>query len=168
MGSPPTNTIQAAPSVPVSMTTINQQLATYFQSLDTTGTGTLPSDFDADIYMEQMTQRLEGIYAQYSTEGYAQSGTHTPGAVSPVFDVDGMAAACMEMNSQEVKSATSKSGPVVQPPDRSQWGQQVAPGSYSSITESDFNINCFVETTAGTVWLITSWGGASARSGTPN
>jgi hypothetical protein len=71
---------------------------------------------------------------------------------------------CITLGLSEVITSPSGS-PIVQPSDESQWGDLLAPGSYSSLDELAVFDTCFFEVRSGWISQVTNIGGTVAIKG---
>jgi hypothetical protein len=162
-----TNDAKAAPAEPSSMAVVANEFVQYIQTLDTTGKETLPAGIVPDQYIYETLTANQ--YELDKANGWTSTWTHTVVDTSQPFAataLPGSAEACFTLGYKHVVS-NADGKPIVQPPDQSLFPPQLAPGSYSSVTQVGSADICFQETPDGKSSMITNWGGAYTESGAP-
>ena len=153
-----------APASTFDISIVGGQLASFFQTVFETGKP--PAGWPVSGSLEQETEKVQSDRAALKVDHFNESLSYTAGPTSDDFAIPGGDVMCGEIRSHSV--VTSSSGkPVVQPADRSVFGQELAPGSYASITSDGVRDACWQVTTTGTVTPTSFMGGVYSRVGTP-
>ncbi len=168
------NVSAAPPAVPTLITQVPETFATYFNTLDNTGKPPTPRPpgFSSNNYLSEVIGQSEQAYLTETAGGYKDVNAHAVGSVSPAFAVEenGQIEAvelCFYLDISTTVTRTNGS-PVVQRADRSTFGNLLAPGSYSSLHETQTEDNCVSESITGTSYLLTNLGGISLITGVPS
>ncbi|MHB8320279.1 MAG: hypothetical protein ACYDEP_13820 [Acidimicrobiales bacterium] len=141
-----------------------QDIENIFQQIDQYGTmPTLPTGLVNDGLLQHLMTSSQSTYYQYANEGFTQTTTHTLRSVSPVFRLP--AGLYYECTNISLTGSVSSATPIVQPPDQSQWGNLLAPGSYTTISFSAANTYCFSYSPGVGAMLSDRWGGAYSYTG---
>lgn len=159
LGTPGINEQSPAPAVPTDITQAPGAFAAFFQTFDQTGKmPPLPAGFVDDTFLQQIIAQGKGSLENDANEHQKIVFHHAVVSMSPVFASIGGDVVCAALDTNG--DVTTKSGaPIVQPPDYSQWGHLLAPGSYSSVTQDqEFDV-CFFEATDGSIQLYSNMGG---------
>ncbi len=166
-------TDQAPPSVPDPLPLAPGEFADYFQKLETTGaTGSgIPVHYGRTTLINTDVEVASNLYQLHSAEGLKEQVTHRVDMTSPVFPVafNGSITGAMECFAVSVTSTDTSSGeaPIIQPPDRSAWPQEIAPGDYAQITTDSEDNECVVEGSNGLINVYSENGGIYSYSATP-
>ncbi|MGD0381852.1 MAG: hypothetical protein ABSC30_17930 [Acidimicrobiales bacterium] len=156
----------APPPVPSDITKVPQEFADFFQQLDTTGQApALPAGFKSDGNLKEDIQESEQTYAARKKGKLADTFTHSIEQISPVFSSPYGDLVCATMTIGDVVTSTS-GAPIVQPTNRSQWGNLLAPGSYTSVNEQLVHDECFLEQPGGSTIVTSEMGGPVSITGT--
>ena len=168
------NVSAAPPAVPTLITQVPETFATYFNTLDNTGKPPTPRPpgFSSNNYLTEVIGQSEQAYLTETTGGYKDVNTHVVGPVSPVFAVEENGQIrgvemCFYLDISTTVTRTN-GAPVVQPADQSTFGNLLAPGSYSSLHETQNEDNCVSESITGTSYLLSTLGGISSITGVPS
>ena len=141
-----------------------QAFADYFQALDSTGqVGTgLPAGFAADNILSSEVSGSATERPERASAGLTDQYTHTVDAISPTFPVDGDGTElCFAMRIEDLVSPVGNAG-IVQPPDQSQWGDWLAPGTYHHVDTVKESETCLVTAPGDAIYMVAD-GGATYR-----
>jgi hypothetical protein len=157
------NSDSPAPTVPFDISVVGSQLASFFQTVFTTGKP--PSNsWPQSGSIEQETDRILSGLAFLTQNNLKETLSYTPGPSSRAFAATGGDIMCGEIRSHSV-TTSADSAPIVQPPDRSTFGQELAAGSYSSVTAASLRDACWYVSTSGTATPLSFLGGVYSRVG---
>ena len=161
----PGTNVSAAPTLPdPTLTDAPAKLAAYFQTLDTTGSAPLPAGFGSTGILTQESNGSISNYGQNQADKVTETWVHGVSGQSIAFSTGSGALVCGTVAISSVTTA-APGNPFVQPPDRSVWGSQVAPGSYLSLDWVG-PVQMCVAQTDGLDYLMTNEGGIYADGGT--
>lgn len=156
-----------APTFTFDVSIVGGQLASFFQTVFATGkppSGSWPQTGS----IAQETERIQSSRSSLKTDHFQETLVYRAGPHSVAFAIPGGAFMCGEIRSHSV--LTSSIGqPLVQPSTRSTFGQELPPGSYSSVTSDTMRDACWTVTStgagAGTATPVSFLGGAYSRVG---
>lgn len=141
------------------------QFSAWFQQLDESGiTPPLPAHWEETPVMSQIADGSAQGYASDQAEGYSDSWSHSIASMSPAFGIPGGQVIFADLRVHRVVTG-SASQPIVQPADRSTWGQLLVPGTYHRLVFEETIDICLGESTTGTITQITNLGGAYSVTG---
>lgn len=156
-----------ASGVPANLAQAPQHMADFLQTLDATGKEpALPPGFQADNILNQKVSADESNYQRFSSAGDSVAPTHEVEEQSPVFAVPGGWIVCGATAFNE--TVTAPPGSVLtQAAEGGEWSSELAPGTYSTVTEDGMDMSCYVATSDTDVRWYTTMGGPYATSGSP-
>lgn len=152
------------PPVPFNMPIVGNQLASFFQTAFDTGKPPTTSWPQTGSIAQETNQIIESSHSLSSSE-LKETVDYVANATSPTFAAPGGDLMCGEIWWQSVITPTNEQ-PMVQPTDQSKWGEELAPGSYSSITNNGLGDACWFGSTGGVVTPLSFFGGVYSRTGT--
>jgi hypothetical protein len=165
--------VATPPKVPNPLPSAPQAFANYFQHLDTTGDlgKSLPTSYGDTTIMDTEVQVSSNLYQQRKAEGLNLQISHQVDQVSPVFPqfVSGSpygATECFAVSMTVIVTSTTGSA-VIQPPDRSAWGPEIAPGYYKQLNLSYEDEEWVAENSGGLISLNAEEGGLYSFSAIP-
>jgi hypothetical protein len=155
----------AAPTFSFDVSIVGSQFATFFQTVFDSGKP--PSDsWPQTGSIAQETERIQNQRKSLKAERMNETFAYSAGSHSVAFAMPGGDLMCGEIRWQSVM--TSSDGDLlVQPPDRSYFGQELAPGAYSAVTNEGLEDACWTVTGTGTATPVTFLGGDYSRVGSP-
>jgi hypothetical protein len=165
-GTASSDSVTGAPTpVPEPIDQAPSQFAAWFQQLDQTGTQPpLPSHW---IETNVMKEEAAGSLSQYQSDQayrYTDTYSHSISATSPTFGLPGGQLIFASLG--VTRTVTPAAGQViVQPSDRSPWGQLLAPGNYHQLTLKETIDICLGESQSGSITQLTNLGGPYSVTG---
>jgi hypothetical protein len=155
LGPTAVNLLEEPATVPDDPAAIPQEVASFFQHLDETGSQTgMPSGLtDSGITKELIAASLQAR-ANYALSHFTGHYTHTVDSVSGIFPGSdpGGDLICDAMTViDEITPAPGYA--IAQTEANPDWGNQLAPGDYGSLTVTDLHDQCFDEQTGGSISL---------------
>jgi hypothetical protein len=158
--------VQTGPGhVSSAITKAPEDFAEFFQTLDQTGkTPALPDGFRNDGIMKEAITGSEQSYDDRQHAHLSDAYVHSVADVSPVFASPYGDLVCITMDIGDVVTP-GQGSTIRQPTNRSQWGNLLAPGAYSSVNiRSVFDV-CFFKETDGPVLVVSNMGGPISITG---
>jgi hypothetical protein len=152
--------------VPFDMSIVGDQFANFFQSMVNTGQPSPNDNWPLTGTMEQQVDHYVGVKFNIEGEGDSEQVTFYPADQSASFEYPGGAIMCGTIDSTALVTTPAGYG-TVQPADRSNWGQILPPGRYSSLTKYSVEDYCFNTQTNGLTVPISFFGGVDGVVGTP-
>lgn len=152
-----------APKVPVDVAAVGTQIASFFQTVFDSGQP--PNSWPQTGSLQEETQRLLSDREYMAQNHLVENLTYLAGPHSLAFANPQGVLMCGEVRSHSVITPSTPGGFIVQPPDQSFLGTQLAPGSYSSVTSSSLRDDCWRVTPQGTTQPLSFFGGVYSRTG---
>lgn len=163
------NLLEEPTPVPKDPTLIPQEVASFFQDLDESGSqrglpsGLLDSGITKQLIDASLQSRAEDANSHF-TDRY----THTIDSESPIFPGPnpGGDLVCDSMTVTAVITPASGYA-IAQTEDQNPWGNQLAPGDYGSLTIATLHDQCFDEFVDGSIDMVIDIAGTLSITGTP-
>jgi hypothetical protein len=163
------NLLEEPATVPDGPTTIPREVAFFFQNLDQTGSRTgMPKGMTDSGIMKELIDSSLQTRANYALSHFTGRYTHTVDSVSPIFPgpKPGGDLICDAMTVRDVITPAAGYA-IAQTEDHPDWGNQLGPGNYGSLTVTDLHDQCFDEQIDGSMAVIIDMSGTVSIVGTP-
>jgi hypothetical protein len=120
----------------------------------------MPTGFASDNILSEAVSGSESQYPNGVAAGLTNRYTHSIDATSSTFPVrnDGTELCFAMRIGDDVSSGDG--APIVQPANRSTWGQDIAPGAYHQLDFVRESENCLVTGPGNPIYLIADGGGS--------
>jgi hypothetical protein len=135
--------VEAAPPAPFDISERPAGLAAFFTAMVTTGTPPPGDDWVVVNALDDTLQDYLNTKADVAAGGDQQQTTFTALDHSIAFAYPKGDIMCASYNSYSTVTPSVAGQSIVQPQDQSQWGAQLPPGTYSSLTKLGMNDMCF-------------------------
>jgi hypothetical protein len=154
------------PPIPFDITIVGSQFASFFTTVF--DTCSIPAQsWPQTGSMAQETNRILEDCQALPAEGLKESLTYQATAHSPAFALPGGDFMCGELRwTSTITTTTGK--PVVQPADQSEFGPELAPGSFGSVTNDGVRDACWFGDVNGGAHPVSFFGGVYNRIGNPS
>lgn len=168
-GGAASNEIRQPLAVPTDPRAIPQKIAAFFQALDETGSlPPIPAGLVEDGIVKAGLSSSLQLLADRSAAHFSDHFTHTIDSVSAVYPGSGDTSAivCDAVRMTDVVTPAPGAS-ILQSADRHDWGNQLAPGDYGSLTITVLHDECYMESTDGSIRQLIDMPGVLSLTGTP-
>jgi hypothetical protein len=154
-----------APSSTFDISIVAGQFASFFQTVFDTGKPP-PHSWPLTGSIGQEEQKVLDDRASVKADHFHEVLSYSAGSHSVAFAIPGGDLMCGEVRTLSVVTLVT-GRPIVQPENRSFFGQELAPGTYRSVTSEGIRDACWNVTPTGVATPVSFMGGVYQRVGTP-